>query len=163
MSQDTAANECCCPPCDTEKWNEKTHVWREKPFISGNVAQIFHIPLNVGRAIRSLWSKTTDAKAALPAEESLILFYDPSPWKSELFMTVSRDVPGAKNVKISGTFVSRVFEGPYHAVPKWLREMDAALSAQGKKSIRYYIHYAYCPKCAKKYGKNHGIVFAQLD
>jgi hypothetical protein len=108
-------------------------------------------------------NKTSAAKATMSAEESLILFFDPSPWRSELYLSVSHEVPDAKNVGLSGTFVSRVFEGPYHAVPKWLREMDAILEAQGKKSLKYYIHYAYCPKCAKQYGRNYGVVFAQVE
>lgn len=163
MAQTDTTAKWCCPPFDPAAWNDKTHVWQEKLFITDNVMQVFHIPLNVGAVIRRMWNKVMAAKANLSAEESLILFYDPSPWRSELFLSVSQKVPNAKNVRFSGTFVSRVFEGPYHAVPTWLREMDAILNAQSKKPLKYYVHYAYCPKCAKQYGKNYGVVFAQLD
>jgi len=125
--------------------------------------QLFHIPLNVGGVIRRMWRQVTNANARMSVEESLILFHDTSPWKTELFFSVSHEVPDAKNVGLSGTFVSRVFEGPYHAVPKWLREMDAGLKAQGKASLKYFVHYAYCPKCAGKYGENYGVVFAQVE
>ena len=130
MSQ-AAAKPRCCPPFDPSKWNDETHVWREKLFMTDNVVQLFHIPLNIGRVIRRMWDKAVAAKVTLPAEDTLLMAYDPSPWKSELFLSVSRDVPGARHVRLSGTFVSRVFEGPYHAVPKWLREMDARLEARG--------------------------------
>jgi hypothetical protein len=160
MTQATKTN--CCPPLDVSRWNEKTHHWREKRFITDNVIQVCHIPLNIGRVIRRIWNKALAAKATLPADDTIILAYDPSPWRSELFLSVSNEVPNATNVQISGEFFSKVFEGPYHAVPKWLREMDALLATQGKKSIKYYIHYAYCPKCARAYGKNQSVVFAQL-
>ena len=162
MNESDTAKDCCCPPFDPSRWDEKTHLWQEKLFITDNVMQVFHIPLNVGQVIRRMWNKVLAANAALSAEESLILFYDPSPWRSEIFLSVSQEVPNAKNVRISGEFFSKVFEGPYHAVPKWLHEMDPILAAQGKKPVKYYIHYAYCPKCSKKYGKNYGVIFAQL-
>jgi hypothetical protein len=161
MSQ-SAANECCAP-FDPSRWDEKTHVWQEKLFITDNIATAFHIPLNIKRVILRLQGKMLAADAATPIEESLMLFYDPSPWHSEIYWAVSHEVPDAKNIKLSGKFISKVFEGPYRAAPKWLREMDAFLAAQGKKSIKYYIHYAYCPKCAKQYGKNYGVVFAQVE
>jgi hypothetical protein len=162
MTQTDTTATCCCPPFDPAVWNDKTHIWQEKLFITDNVRQVFHIPLNIRSVIQRTWNKVVAAKANLPANESLILFYDPSPWRSELFLSVSQEVPNAKNVRFSGTFVSRVFEGPYHAVPKWLREMDAGLKTQGKTPLKYYVHYPYCPKCAQKYGQNYGVVFAQV-
>lgn len=48
---------------------------------------------------------------------------DRSPWKSELYMTVTKEVPDADNVRLSDTF---------------------------------------CLKCAKAYGKNYVVAFAQV-
>ncbi len=152
----------CCPEFQPQLWDGKTHLWQDKAFITDNVAQIFHIPLNVGGVIKRMWKKVTDADAALPMEESLILFRDCSLWKSELFMSVAREVPDAKNVKFTGEFISKVYTGPYHAVPKWIADMDKSLAGQGKKSLKYFIHYAYCPKCAKHYGVNYAAAFAQV-
>jgi len=152
----------CCPPFNASFWDEKTNVWQDKPFITDNVVQVLHIPLNIGRVIRRMWKRVTDAGAALPAEECLILAYDPSPWKSELLVAVAREVPGAKNVMLTGEFVSKVFEGPYCSVPKWLRTMEGYLAGVNKRARRYYVHFASCPKCARHYGKNYAVVFAQL-
>lgn len=49
------------------------------------------------------------------------------------------------------------------AVPKFIKQMNGYLAAQGKKAKDYYIHYAYCPKCAKKYGDNYMILFAKIS
>ena len=92
----------------------------------------------------------------------MCLAYDPSPWKGELYVAVTKEVPGAKNAKLSGTFISRVFDGPYNAVPKWIKEMDSYLAGQGKKASRYYFYYTTCPKCSKIHGHNYVVAFAQV-
>ena len=95
-------------------------------------------------------------------EDVLVLFTDPHPFKSELYLSVTGTVPNANNVKISGTFLSKVFDGPYNAIPKYIKEMDGYLASKGKKSKKYYVHYAYCPKCAKESGHNYIILFAEV-
>lgn len=152
----------CCPRFDPAQWDEKTHTWNEKLFIQDDVRQLFHIPLNIAQVIGRMFKMVQDAGAAPKDEDFLILAYDPSPWKSELYMTTTKDVPDAKNVRLSGTFFSKVFDGPYNAVPKWIKKMDALLAAKGRKPKKYYFHYAYCPKCAKKYGHNYVIAFAEI-
>jgi hypothetical protein len=109
-----------------------------------------------------MFAKVSAAKAAAKPSETLVLAYDPSPWKSELYMTVTKPVPGAKNVALSGTFISRVFDGPYDAVPTWIKEMESWLASKGTSAKKYYFHYAYCPNCSKKYGHNYVIAFAQV-
>lgn len=157
MSQST-----CCLPFDPTRWDEKTHVWKDKLFVRDTVRQLFHIPLNMGAVVTRMIT-TIEAAGAMPsAKDFLMLCYDPSPWKSEIHMTVTKTIPRAQMVRLSGTFVSKSFDGPYHKVPVWIREMDAYLARQNLKAIKYYFHYAYCPKCAKKYGHNYCIAFAQV-
>ena len=68
-----------------------------------------------------------------------MLAYDPSPWKSELHMTVTKEVPNAKNMTLTGEFFSKVFDGPYNAVPKWIKEMDKLLIDKNENYIGYII------------------------
>jgi hypothetical protein len=110
-----------------------------------------------------MWTMAQDAGAAPDLNDFLCLAYDPSPWKGELYTFVTKEVPGAKNVKLSGTFISKVFDGPYNAVPKWVKEMDKHLAEQGKKASRYYFYYTTCPKCAKVHGHNYVVAFAKVD
>lgn len=158
-------NKECCPTFNPEKWNEKTCNWENKRFIKESIPTFFHIPWPpmIGKKITKMChiaekSKKTESNK----EDMLILFFDPSPFTSELYFSVTGDVPEANNVTISGTFISKVFEGAYNAVPKFMKQMDAYLGKQEKKAEKYYIHYAYCPKCAKKSGKNYMILFAQV-
>lgn len=94
--------------------------------------------------------------------ETLVLFHDPSAFRSEIFMSVTQHVPEAENVTLSGTFVSKVFDGPYKDAPKFMKEMDAYLAQSNQTAKDYYVHYAYCPKCQKKFRRNYQIFFAKV-
>lgn len=155
-------SDVCCPQFEPELFDAKTHVWDKKLFMLDTVFQIMHFPVNMGRVITRMSRKIENAKAMPESKDFLMLAYDPSPWKSELYMTVTKDVPGGKMTTLSGMFVSKVFDGPYYLVPKWIEEMDAYLAKRNQKAIKYYFHYAYCPKCAKKYGHNYCTAFAQV-
>ena len=56
--------------------------------------------------------------------------------------------------------MTRVFDGPYNAIPRFIKEMDEYLKESGKAAKDYYVHYAYCPKCAKEQGHNYMVLFA---
>ena len=154
----------CCPKFNPKLWDGKTHHWKNKLFIKDTVPQLFHMPFPpmIGKMIQRQWKKAKDDGAAPDIKDFLWLSYDPSPWKSEHYIAVTKEVPSANNAKLSGTFVSKVFDGPFNAVPKWIKEMDKYLTEKGKKSKKYYFYFTTCPKCAKKYGHNYVVVFAQI-
>ncbi len=156
--------DVCCPEFNPKQWDNKTLNWKNKNFVMATTPTIFHIPISplMNKAITMMCAQVEESNAGLPPEDSLMLFYDPSMFKSEIYLSTTKEIPGANNVTLSGTFMTKVFEGPYKSVPQWLATMDALLAKQGKKSKKYYVHYAYCPKCAEKYGHNYGIVFAQV-
>jgi len=155
----------CCPKFEPAKWDGKTFVWENKPFIKETLPTFFHLPFppTIGKKITKLCDASQRAQTMGddPAEV-LILFRDPSAFKSEIYLSVTGPVPEVENVNLSGTFIAKVFAGGYNAVPKFIKEMNVYLAAQGKTAKDYYIHYAYCPKCAKKYGNNYMILFARV-
>jgi hypothetical protein len=157
--------EICCPLFHAERWDGKDEVWDAKRFIRAKMPVIFHIPIFplIGKAITKLMKQGEDAKM-MPSdkEEALVMFTDPSPFRSEILLSVSGDVPGADNVALSGRFLSKVYDGEYKDVPKFMKSMDAYLEGKGAKAKRYFVHYAYCPGCAKKYGNNSMILFAEV-
>ncbi|MFC1748997.1 hydrolase [Pseudomonadota bacterium] len=155
----------CCPKFNSERWNNKTHEWNNKQFIKESIPTLFHIPFPpmIGAKITKMCKVAEESgKACRELSDVLMLFHDPSPFKSEIFMSVEGPVPTANNVQISGTFISRVFDGPYNATPKFIKEMDEYLAADEKKAKDYYVHYAYCPGCAKKFGHNYTVLFAEV-
>lgn len=154
----------CCPAFEPEPWDYRTHEWVNKPFIRDHIPQLFHMPLPsmMGKVIGRMWKKAQDAGAAPDMKDFLLLAYDPSPWKSELYMTVTKEVPGAENVTLNGTFMSKVFDGPYNHVPKYLNEFRRYLVLKEKQAKKYYFYFTTCPKCAKKYGHNYIVAFAEV-
>ena len=158
--------DICCPKFEVSKWNNKTFDWNEKPFIKASVPTFFHIPLTsmISKRMSRLHNAAKDAHADIQdLSEALILFHDPSAFKSEFFYAVTKPVEGVENATLSGKFVAGVFDGPYNSVPKHIKTMNKKLQEQGRKVKDYYIHYAYCPKCAKKFGNNYMILFAETE
>jgi hypothetical protein len=41
--------------------------------------------------------------------------------------------------------------------------MDEDLSSKGRSSQKYFFYFTTCPKCAKKYGHNYVVAFAQVE
>jgi len=164
MEKHTAEKAECCPRFDPAPWNEKELTWKDKLFVMDRVPQFMHIPLPgaFGKTVGRTWKKIEGARAKPETKDFLMLAFDPSPWKSELYFSVTKEVPDAENVKLSGTFLTKVFEGPYNAVPKWIKAMDQYVAGKGLKVKKYYFYYTTCPKCAKTYGKNYVVVFAEV-
>jgi hypothetical protein len=161
MAQESS--DICCPELKPDRFQGKTHVWKGKLFLQDKVLQFVHIPLNMGTVVKRMFKKIENAKAMPDTKDFLMLCYDPSPWKSEIYMTVNKNVPNGKMAKLTGTFLSNVYDGPYNAVPNWIKDMDKFVASKGKTVKKYYFHYAYCPKCSKKYGHNYCIAFAQTE
>jgi len=102
-----------------------------------------------------------DAAGATPANR-IILTDENSLWGADVYVEAIRDVPGATMATISGTFLSKVFEGPYSSMRTWIEEMKAFVQGKGKDLQKLYFFYTTCPKCAKKYGKNYVAILAQV-
>lgn len=154
----------CCPKFNPAIWDGKTIAFKDKLFIKKTLLQIFHIPLpgTIGKMMTKV-SAAIEAAGAKPSDQEFLwLTNDTSPWKSEHFIHITREVPGLDNVKFSGTFMTKVFDGPYSDVPKWIKETDQYLHGLGKSAKKYYFYYTTCPKCAKLYGHNYVVVFAQV-
>jgi hypothetical protein len=150
----------CCPPFDPEPWTDKTVVWDAKPFLKDRVTSLFHIPLNFGKVMIRCMTAIDAAGAA--AEEPIVLSKEDSPWGSDVFIAVAKEVPGAAMTAISGTFLTRVYEGPFRNLGQWIAEMKTWVEGQGKTVRELYFYYTTCPKCARKYGKNYVVILARV-
>lgn len=151
----------CCARLDAAKWDGKTFVWKDKPFLKDHMRAVLHIPLNFGSVI-GRDQRIIEEAGAYP-EEPFWLTDEVSPWGSDLYTAVDRDtLPGATIEKLSGTFMTKVFEGPYRSIGQWTRHMEEHVQSQGRATDKLYFFYATCPTCAKKFGKNQVVLFAQV-
>ncbi len=150
----------CCLPFNPEPWQEKEVVFQDRLFIKDRVRSIFHIPLNFGQVMVKNVERIQKA-GALPSEP-LMLSDEKSMWGSDLYIAVAKEVPGAAMAKISGTFLTKVFEGEYKNMGQWIKEMMAFVKSRGKEMKKMYFFYTTCPACAKKYGKNYTVILVQV-
>jgi hypothetical protein len=160
----TQSETRCCPKYDPAPWQEKEITWQDKLFIRDTVPQFMHIPLpgSMGKTVSRMWKKIDESGARPDNKDFIMLATETSPWRGVLLMNVTKEVPGAENVRLSGTYLTRVFDGPYNAVPKWIKEMEGYAAGKNKKIKDYYFYYTTCPKCARKYGHNYTVAFAQV-
>jgi hypothetical protein len=150
----------CCPRFDPDPWDEKVVTWDKKLFLRDRVRSFLHIPLNFGAVMKRNMTAIEAAGAAL--DETIVLSDENSLWGADVYIAVSKDVPGARTAALSGTFLAKVFEGPYRNVRNWIQEMKSFVEGKGKAFRKLYFFYTTCPKCAKKYGKNYVVLLAQL-
>ena len=150
----------CCPRFDPKPWEEKEVSFEEKLFLKDHVRSILHIPLNFDKVMVKNMEKIQAADALSP--EPLLLSDEKSLWGADVYIAVSKEVQGAQMEKISGTFLSKVFEGPYKNMGKWAKEMQGFVKSKGKDLKKMYFFYTTCPKCAKYYGKNYTVIMAQV-
>jgi hypothetical protein len=151
----------CCPRFDPTGWDEQEFEFHNRPFVRSTTINFMHVPLNMGSMIKKTFKKIQEAEAA-PADEYLILSTDPSPWRGEHYFAVTKDVPGGDMVTLSGTYLAKVFEGPYRDAGKWVKETEQFVAAQGKQLRKLYFFYTTCPRCAKHYGKNYVVALAEV-
>jgi hypothetical protein len=150
----------CCSRFDPTPWDGKELRWQNKRFIKDRVRSILHIPLNFGAVMKR---NIGQIEAADASPESMVVLSDEnSLWGADVYIEVTKDIAGVNMASISGTFLCKVFEGPYQNMRKWIEEMKAFVTAKGHTISKLYFYYTTCPKCAKKYGKNYVAIVAQI-
>jgi hypothetical protein len=150
----------CCLRFNPEPWDEKEITFKDKLFVKDRVKSFMHVPLNFGKVMVKNVERIKAADALAP--EPLMLSDETSSWGSDIYIAVSKEVPGAEMKKISGSFLSKVFEGSYGNFSKWIKEMDGFIRSRGKKTKKLYFFYTTCPACAKFYGKNYTVLLAEV-
>lgn len=151
----------CCPRFKPAPWDDQELTFKDKPFVRASTVSLFHVPLNMG----SVFAKTQAAieKAHAVSGGFLVLSHDASAWHGEHLFAVDQDVPGAEMVRLSGTFLTKVFEGPFSDAKSWCGEMDRFVAAKGKHLDTLYFFYTTCPRCAKAYGHNYVVGIARVS
>lgn len=157
----TESKTSCCTLIKPEEWDEQTFIFDNKLFAKASTRSFFHVPLNMS----SVMNKTQAAIEAAGAggNEWTILSEEISPWHAEHYFAVTKDVPGLEMERLSGKYLTKVFEGPYKDAGKWHKQLTEYATSKGKKPIRNYFFYTTCPNCTKTYGKNYVVGFARVE
>ncbi len=151
----------CCPPFDPSAYDGRELVWRDEPFVKVHVRSVMHVPIGIAGKITRAQEQIAAAGATCPAP--LMLSEERSPWGSDLYIHVTRPVPGAQMTKLSGTFMTRVYDGPWREMGKWAEDTTRWVRGQGRAVSQLFFAYTMCPACAKAYGHNYVVSFAKVD
>jgi len=122
MNNQTIKPTGCCDPFNPDPWQEKEIVWRDKIFVKDHITSFLHMPLNFGQKV--VKNMKLIEKAGAKSSHQLMLTDEKSLWGADIYIDVLKEVPGAQMATLSGTFLTKVFEGPYQNVGKWAVEMQ---------------------------------------
>lgn len=155
-----SAAEECCPKFDPELWQERWIALDGRRFVKDRVRSFLHIPLNFGAVMARNMAAIRAADAE--AKGMLVLSDENSLWGADVYLEVAKDFSGAEMASIQGTFLAQAYEGPYRDISKWIADIRGRVAAKGKTLRKLLFYYTTCPKCAKQYGRNFVVLFAQV-
>lgn len=161
MANKSSEESICCPKFEPVPWDEKVFEWKEKKFIKDSVFTLFYMPVNFGNVMKKLDKTVRQADAEIP--DWMGLSDHTSKWNMDIYLAVNKQIPDAQNTTMSGTFVSKVFEGPFKETGNWYEDFTAWCNARDYKTKKIFMWYTTCPKCAKKYGKNYVVFLAAIE
>lgn len=150
----------CCPKFDSKKWDDKEFEWKDKMFIKDKVFTLFYMPVNFGSVISRMSKKIDSAGANVP--DFFCLSESVSKWRMDLYLACDKEISDAENVKLSGKYISRVYEGSYNKMSSWIKDFKEFAKKKGHNLEKTYMWYTTCPKCAKKYGKNYVVFVGKI-
>ena len=160
MSETRLVDISCCPEFDQEKWQEKSVELTEKLFLKDHVTKLFHIPMDFELVMEKDFSIIKQAGAEL--QSPLVITDEKTPWESDVFIEIEKEIPNVLIEKISGTFLTKVFEGPLKHMDKYMAEMREYARSRGVEPKRLFAYNTYCHKCAKHYGNNYVVIMALI-
>jgi hypothetical protein len=130
--------------------------------VKDRVRSSLHMPLNFGTVLRRNGS-LIEAAGATP-DEMLVLSDENLLSEADMciYIAVTKPVPNTCMATLSGSFLTKVFEGPYKNIRLWINQMGQYVKSQGKHVKSLYFFYTTCPECARKHGKNYVVLLAQV-
>ncbi len=149
----------CCPRFNPARWDDQEISWQDKLFVRDRVRSLFHVPLNFGRVMQRNMQGIEAAGALDP--DHLMLSDENSLWGADVYIAVSKEIPGAQMERISGVFFTKAFEGPYSKARQWAKEVTTLMEQRGRPPKNLYFWYTTCPRCAKAYGENYVVLVAE--
>lgn len=161
MAHEGDSKTTCCPEFIPGPWDGKLLEWNNRRFIKGRVRTFFYMPLNFGGVMKRMDSRIRSAGGTIP--DYLCLSDHTSKWNMDVYVAVDKAIPGAENTTVSGTFFSKVYEGPFKETARWCKDLEVEARSRKLEIRKQYMWYTTCPKCAKKYGKNYVAILAEVE
>ncbi len=142
----------CCPRFVPEPSNETELQSNDKLFVRDRVPCLFYMPLNFGKVMTRVMARIAQAEA-FTSSAPIALSDHTSRWNMDLYIEVSREIPNAQHTRLSGSFLSKVFEGPIQEHRPVVQPDEGVGAVQGQDRQTPPDVYTTCPKCAKHFGE----------
>lgn len=156
----------CCPKFDPSRYVNKELTLDGKLFVQDTVYSLFYIPITFGRVTNRVLTKLVDNQADPLPEEVMTLqqVYPCSPWSSQVFFLATKEVEGLATTNLPGKFLTRVYQGPYSDVGKWVKDIQEIVKKdKGHDTKQILAFHPYCPGCIKHYGENYVVMMAEIE
>lgn len=150
----------CCQLINPDDWDEKVFKFKGKLFAKVTTRSFLYLPLNMSQVLNEAGEKIDVMNAR--AQDGITLSDESSPWHADHYISVTRNIPGLEMTRISGTFITKVFEGPYKKTLDWRDQIIEYVEDEGGSGQHTYFFYTTCPSCAKYYGKNYVVGFEKV-
>ncbi|MGC8201312.1 hydrolase [Aliiroseovarius sp. PTFE2010] len=128
-----APETACCPKFDPKGWDGRHLSFHGQPIVRATTRSLVHDPINMGQVFTRVQGHIEDAGAQDP-DDIFVLSRDQSATEGEHFFRVIGDVPGEDVIRLSGDFITRVFEGSNRQANNRVHEMETA--AEEKQPCR---------------------------
>jgi len=152
----------CCPRFNPDGWDGQELHFEDKLFVKANTASKDHVPIDMGEVFPRTFAAIEQA-GAHNDNDFIVLSRDVSASAGEHYFSVTKPVPDQENVRWSGDYLTKLFEGPYKNAPKWENQFKEEIESRGSDARKIYYFYTTCPKCAQAYGKNYIVAVAELS
>ena len=65
-------------------------------------------------------------------------------------------------VRLSGDYLTRVYEGPYREAKHWAVDLEGMARGKGYEPGNTFFFYTTCPNCARVYGENYVVGVVEI-
>jgi hypothetical protein len=151
----------CCPKFNPQGWDGQELHFRDKPFVRATTRSLMHVPLNMSKVFARVMDHI-DKAGGIDPSDYIALSRETSAFADEHLFAAKKPVPDEEMTRLSGDFITKVFEGPYRNVGQWCEDMADLVRARGAEPKSIWFFYTTCPKCAKAYGQNYVVGVAEL-
>ncbi len=101
-------------------------------------------------------------KSGITVPDALCLSHHTSKWNMDVYLAVDKEMSDSENVKLSGKFYCRGYEGDFRKTGEWISDFKKTSSEKHFLTAKMYMCYTICPKCAKTYGKNYVVILSKI-
>ena len=114
--------QVCCPKFDPKPWEKRFVSFDDQYFMKVKVRTFKHVPLNFG-SVMTKAQKQIEASGA-KVVNNIALSNHVSRWTMEVYIAIDKEVAELKPIRLSGKFLSNVYEGPFKDTAIWCKDFE---------------------------------------